>query len=1087
MQYTLLEQTCDEEFTLSARIEAPNGWPEGSAAELVFHSQDEKNYCAVRFNREKIAFLKVQDGEPQRWGDMDEVQPGTMGPSLTVSLKRRAWRLTLICNQQVVGHAYDLECRGGRIGSGVQGGGLRVTDLQYQPTEEVYFTDDFARAKEETGTWEILSGSFVAAEARIGKSVRETSANPFAWKALASGGPALCRTGYWFWDDYLLEAAVKPETEGQVGLCAFVQDAQNYLAFRWASQGQPGAERFGRQLVRVVHGQATLLASAPGGYLPGQWYRLGLRVHSDRVTAFIDGETACAAEERAFGQGGIGLWAEAGTEARFDDIRAERTEGFQEDFSRPSLGKWTDLGGVWQTQPKGPNTAYRTRLEGEETLSLAGEPSWDDYIYGVDLDPEPQGQAGLAFGVRDAANYHFFALTYEGADAPDLPRFSLGRVRAGRREVWSEARWRLDPDRWHRLKVELHRGHVQAFVNNHLLFDAFEPEGTAGRIGFYAAGAGQPKFDNVFLWFPPEPKVWSEVTEQFAKEDTMAPWSRPQSLWREASGVFWHLGNFLSETSLEAPLTGLHGEGTATLAIHTDGSNLDSGYALVVRGDPAGQRVVFELRRQGGTVVTTSKAHAELSDQATLRLSREGRYVVATLDEQPLLHYGDSAPLTGGHVACQAQGLGLSLPQARAECPTLRDYTFVEAPVDWWAARGQWETAARWPCDERWSWLGGLESESPILWSKRAYTGDLTLEAYVALYMDNPADMQVGYSHPSDLNVAICGDGRDLSSGYSFVFAGWNNTRSAIFRRDELVVQQPGLMMKDPRRVNLEFQRHWYHLRVDKSGPRIRFAVDGQALEFEDKDPLPGGQVALWSYRNGIMVARARIWYEEASAVVWPASIPRPEAAPGGWQTISDGGVSLVSDFEAGVDLWTTKGRAEGPLLSVDDTTSAHGQRSLKVLNPVTGGDFSVWVGVQSFDAVRFPRLAFDYRIGPDVKVNLYAKVKGQWVVIGFTDPDQPGEGVRSLGSVEKVVADRQWHTAEVDLLGRLRMLYPNDGSLEVTELSFASPRVEYLRSGLGGNRWGSFFHLDYFRLLGAADTTPDHAGAVVLREASRD
>ena len=40
----------------------------------------------------------------------------------------------------------------------------------------------------------------------------------------------------------------------------------------------------------------------------------------------------------------------------------------------------------------------------------------------------------------------------------------------------------------------------------------------------------------------------------------------------------------------------------------------------------------------------------------------------------------------------------------------------------------------------------------------------------------------------------------------------------------------------------------------------------------------------------------------------------------------------------------------------------------------MSGGDLRVWAGVQRFDPAKFPRIAFSYRTGPDVKVNLVAR-----------------------------------------------------------------------------------------------------------------
>jgi hypothetical protein len=369
------------------------------------------------------------------------------------------------------------------------------------------------------------------------------------------------------------------------------------------------------------------------------------------------------------------------------------------------------------------------------------------------------------------------------------------------------------------------------------------------------------------------------------------------------------------------------------------------------------------------------------------------------------------------------------------------------------------------------------------------------VEAWIALYMDNPADLEIGYKHPSDLNLTLCGNGRDLGSGYSCIFAGWNNTRTAILRQTEEKAATDQVKMINPSRRNLDFQRHWYYLRVDKVGNKIRYSVDGSPpLEFEDPQPLSGGQIALWtSHNNGIMAARVRVWYEQATEVQPPPvilpSLPSEGGAgggttPGGWQTVTvDGRPALVSDFEEGVDGWTRRDLAEGPYLTVDTDTAAHGKGSLRVTNSVTGGHFTLYAGVQQFDAVKFPRLAFAYRLSPDVKVNWYFKLNSRWHVLGFTAPDQPGASVESLGVVENVTADGAWHEAEIDLLARLREKYGDAATLALEDLSLASPKVEYLRSGIGGNSLGATYHLDHVRLTGADGTTAEDAAAVVKRE----
>jgi len=1082
LQYSFLEEACPAEFSLKATLQVSGPWRPEAFAEVVFHFQESTSYRAVRLWANRVEILQVAQGQPQLLEGTSDWQPALAGERIELTLQRRAWQITLLANGQRVVQAYDRAVPGGRAGTATSGEALRFTEVVLQPTEAVYFADDFTRIPEESGLWETLAGTFAATRVRGEQTEKgaAASANRFAWQGKAEAGRGLCVAGYWFWEAYLVQASVRPEAAGWVGLAALVQDDRNFVAFRW------GPER--KQLIKVVAGQVTVLAEKPGGYQAGQWYRLGLQAWEGRLAGMIDGAVVCLAADPAFGQGRIGLYLEDCASGRFDDVRVEPVEGFQEDFSVASRSKWQDLEGRWETRtvPAGRTPlTYRTPVEGREALTVAGPDHWQNYVVGVDVKPAAQGRAGLAFGVRGRQHYHL--LQVEPRSPPEPSRVQLLRRRGDQVTLLQETPWPVAVERWQRLKVRTWHGHLQAYLDDQPVADVFDPDPAVGAIGCYAAGAGEPKFDNVFLWFPRPADPSAPVAEPFAREDSMAAWATPQGQWRPQSGAWWHRGTFLSDAALSARFPNLAGaDGTATLLLHGRDDLLSSGYALTLQVDTQGQQVAFYLLREGQIVASTTKSTAEIPPDSVLHLYREGSFLGSTLNDSPLLHFHDAAPLSGRQVACQAQGIDLPLANVKAWCATLLDDTFTQAPTEWWAARGHWEIVARWPCDARWSWLGGLDSETPILWSKRSYLGDVTVEAWVALYMDNPADMEVGYKHPSDLNLTICGDGRDLGSGYSGLFAGWNNTRTALLRKAEVKVATDQLRMVNPSRRNLDFQRHWYYLRVEKEGRRIRYSVDGNPpLEWEDPEPLPGGQIALWtSHDNGLMVARVRIWYQQASEVQPLPAIPPPApATPGGWIAgPSEGRWALVSDFEEGIDGWTQRDLPEGPFLAVDDATAAHGRRSLRVTNPVTGGHFSLWAGVKEFDAVRFPRLRFAYRLGPEVKINWYLKTQGRWHVLGFTAPDQPGPGVEPLGMVEDVVADGAWHEAEVDLLARLREKYPEAASLPVQDLCLASPRVDYLRSGIGGNPLGATYHLDHVRLIGAEGTTAEDAAAVVKR-----
>ena len=59
---------------------------------------------------------------------------------------------------------------------------------------------------------------------------------------------------------------------------------------------------------------------------------------------------------------------------------------------------------------------------------------------------------------------------------------------------------------------------------------------------------------------------------------------------------------------------------------------------------------------------------------------------------------------------------------------------------------------------------------------------------------------------------------------------------------------------------------------------------------------------------------------------------------------------------------------------------------ALKLVNTTTEGSFGVTLFDRPFDASAYPVVEFNYRIGPGVKTDFYAKVGPRWSNIGFTD-----------------------------------------------------------------------------------------------------
>jgi hypothetical protein len=511
--------------------------------------------------------------------------------------------------------------------------------------------------------------------------------------------------------------------------------------------------------------------------------------------------------------------------------------------------------------------------------------------------------------------------------------------------------------------------------------------------------------------------------------------------------------------------------GSLQVVLQGDGIHLESGYRLIVQGGLPGRQVQARLQRAGedrATATVTAPA-----GEVRLHFQRYGRFLLARLNEDPLLSWRDDVPLQGERIGLQWEAWPPLLEQVRIGSSNLRDYTFSSAPTDWRVDRGVWEITDRWKCFPGWSWFGGSRDRSPILWSKRAFQGDLTLEFYAAIQMDKRD--AGGYSHPSDINATLCGDGRNLSSGYSFIFAGWRNTQAQILRGTQPLATNPNGRFTDPTGSNPEgFHHHWFYVRIDKRGSLLRLSVDDQEiLRCQDANPLPGGRIAFWTYRNGLLIARARVWYQEDGGLPPLPTLPAaPPPIPR--QTLPLPRISspthplFANDFEQSWEGLSAV-QEKRTVLALDPTTSSSGKVSLKVTNTQSGNDLAIRLVGSRFNARQTPLLRFDYCFPPGLKLNVYAQIQRAKHAIVLTGEEAPVEGAAVLGRIPNAVADGRWHTAEFNLREGLQAAYPNARELWVDQLLLANfePSLYYASAGLGGTPWGVSFHLDRFSLSG--------------------
>ncbi|MCS7253852.1 MAG: hypothetical protein NZ781_07520 [Armatimonadetes bacterium] len=765
---------------------------------------------------------------------------------------------------------------------------------------------------------------------------------------------------------------------------------------------------------------------------------------------------------------------------------------FMDDFMRraeePSA--WETVSGNWsigQTQtlrtsvgaPEPLRTANAFAYYGKPTdkaiaISTVGYWFWDTYTVDVSMRADGDGAVGIISCYQDSNNYIMFRL----ASRHSAKRAELVSIVDGAERVMSSAPIGYEPKQWYRMTMRFNESVVEAFVDGVKVCEAKRPQFIEGNAGLCIIGTSAC-FDDfaVMHWDGSQellPASYAKIAQGFQREETMAQWASPIGDWvkrqsQDGSTYLEHRGLFFGDVSVSIPIGLRSSTGELKVSFIPSDALSGQGSSCTLRLHGLTYELLVDNK-----VSSSGKLNIDadsLSDELGFKLI--GEKVSACINGGEIAKAQLGKRSRGYKLALVVNGFNIQINAIRVWATNVIDDTFANAPTLWWAWRGEWSTAPRWACDPSWGWFGGGVSECPTLWSKPSFNGDIVVEAFMTIAMDLPRSP--GYSHPSDLNLTICGDGLNLDSGYSFIFAGWRNTLTAMLRKDKIVASTNEFRMINPTSSNPDFHRHWFYIRVEKLGSKLRYFVDDKlAIEYEDSKPIGGGKVALWTFHNMLMVARVRIWYERMEP---PSELPctcdvertAKRAFIEGTPT-NPSGKTVAHDFEKDACGWSGKWLTDGAIVMLDDSTASTGKRSLKVLTPKGGGHFTVWAGIGAFDAAQYPLLKFDYKVPPSVKVNLYIRAFGNYYAIEFTGGEQPDGTTPLIGKVENVIADGKWHTATVRLYDFLKKLFPWATSIPVSEICFAVPDETYLRCGIGGNRAGDYFNIDNFRVIASQD-----------------
>jgi len=210
----------------------------------------------------------------------------------------------------------------------------------------------------------------------------------------------------------------------------------------------------------------------------------------------------------------------------------------------------------------------------------------------------------------------------------------------------------------------------------------------------------------------------------------------------------------------------------------------------------------------------------------------------------------------------------------------------------------------------------------------------------------------------------------------------------------------------------------------------------------------------------------------ERSSLVLHTPAPQQRAEP------VRPGLFVDCSFEKDLGTFKPRDRIVGASLSRDNKVTPDSSYCLKLVNENYGGNFSCTVLDRPFDVKEYPIMGFDYRIGPDVKIDFLIKVAGRWYNLKFTDDPMDYRNrdvnIANLGEIPGIIRDNKWHTASVDLQYLLRLV---TRQTKIEEIVLADWDVGgYMKLEFGRSPRGATFYIDNFRLCssGRGESEPE-------------
>jgi hypothetical protein len=694
-----------------------------ASVRLTLEAGEEKDRLEVTIKR---GLINITPHGAERAKPAKLYVKATPGKPHALTIMRRGTWLGVLHDNRLVYRGEMPRGKGTAAGISADKGWI-VDGARVQPLEPVIFSDNFMRTADESGGWALCSGTWALQSAwdsdPKGSANRFNfvayAGNPFAWRGQSTDGkPAICTTGKPFWEDYTLSVSVCPAADGAVGVVindagpktpvspAVPQTApldvrtsaspkgyepQNFLLARWT----PGNDGNRLSLYQVTDGKSKLLAESPGGYIPGQWYKVTVVSNPAGVVVLVDGRVRLTAKDVTPWRGGVGLFAEGPAGSVFDDVTVygstlhtdllrerEQIDINQRFLTDPNnMKEWVNLYSGWTELPGAPKHFTSVdRYYGEYWLSLKVKP----LVPPNNVNPGELRMVIKGDGQDVLSGYRVVLKLEEG----NKVNYTLYR---NSDTLATKTTDMLSPNEDFTFRLRHQGKRVWLEQDGEAIIEASDPNPLAGRHpGYYADGCFAQIRDILATGRNVLDYTFSDAPSDWVGDGTWAMSSRwacaPQwsflGGWSHGNAVLWHKQRFTGDQSFET-FSGVKMEyprereiydnrmRNIAISICTDGRNLHTGYAGIYgapdeQGNPNRRTV---LLRNGEVVASAAlvvpgrgQSHREWYD---LALRKYGDDVEFWVEGKKVLSFTDPQSIPGGVPAIWTRDNGIALARAR--------------------------------------------------------------------------------------------------------------------------------------------------------------------------------------------------------------------------------------------------------------------------------------------------------------------------------------------------------------------------------------------------------------------------------------